>query len=407
MGSMLSSASWSAQAQRGAEADEQASHGAYLDAARLQQLRSRMQSYVDTGQVAGIVTLIAEHGRILSLDAFGQQDLETSIPMRTDTVFQVRSMTKSFTAASVLTLVDKGKVGLQDPVAKYIPEFANVQVADKSAGKATLRLPMRAVTIYDLLTHTAGLPPEPPREHTRQILQSKNLAEAAARVESVALTHDPGVAFSYSDLGYVVLGGVVEAASGKAFGEYVQEAILRPLEMNDSFLIFDREKSARVASTYRRVDGKLQKSDSYDIGKLSWLVLPRPSWSLFSTACDLLAFYQMLLNGGDYRGNRVLSPGAVRLMTSPHVAIGDTPAFYAHAHYGLGLVVKSDFDSSAMFGSPGSYGHGGLLGTLAWVDPDRQLVRIFLTSLAPDRPEDAFFAARLVFMQMTTEATEE
>lgn len=381
-----------------------ASSSTTIDAARLRQLRERMQSSVRKGTVAGMTTLIAHRGRVVSLIAFGEQDIERHIPMQTDTIFQVRSMTKSFTAVAVMTLVDAGKLNLRDPVAKYIPEFAAIQLAEMSDSGPKLRAPLRPPTIYDLLTHTSGLPNEPPRELAPPLFASKTLTEAAARVAPVSLKDDPGAAFSYSDLGYIVLGGVIEAASGTGFEQYLKQTILGPLGMKDSFLVFREDKVSRIASTYRLVDGKLQKSEYYDISRLTKLALARPSSSLFSTAADLLAFYQMMLNGGTYGGVRILSPAAVRLMTAAHVAVGEMPTVYAGADYGLGWVVKTHPKSRHMYEAPGSYGHGGLLGTAAWVDPERQLIRIFLVSRAPNSPADTVFDERQAFMTMAAAA---
>lgn len=365
----------------------------------VQQIRERMNSYVRKGTVAGIVTVIAHRGRVVSLHAVGEQEIESHTPMRVNTIFQVRSMTKSVTAAAVMSLVDAGNVNLRDAVTKYIPEFSAIEVLDDPAAEAKPRKPKRGIILYDLLTHTSGLPDEKPRELNSRLPLPSSLAEDAAQVAQVVLEREPGTRYRYSDLGYTVLGRVVEVASGRRFEEYLDAAIFQPLGMHNSFVTLRRDRRARVASTYGVVEGKLQKSDYYDVSKMDWLGYPRPSWSLFSTAGDLVTFYQMVLNEGSYRGVRVLSAAAVRLMTAPHVFF-ESRTFPGKRSYGLGWWVSEEPSYRYWYQSKGSYGHAGLLGTFAWVDPDRKLIRIFLISRAPGRPEDVLGEELDAFMTM-------
>ncbi|MFN2458550.1 MAG: serine hydrolase domain-containing protein, partial [Chitinophagaceae bacterium] len=260
------------------------------------------------------------------------------------------------------------------------------------------------ITIKHLLSHTSGLPEEIPADVRKQFTKPvKSLADFVAMAAKVPLLFYPGTEYNYSDLGYYVLGRLIEVASGMSYEKFVSERLFKPLNMLDSYVLLpDSAKKYRIATAYEVKESKLQLSPYYDHSYMSWLTFPRPSWSMFSTASDLLSFYQMLLQGGNYRGKRILSAKSVTLMTSAQVKnILNRPGF----GYGLGVNISlapTDTTSAVSFGS---YGHGGLLGTRGWVDPEWNMIRIFLIQRLPTSPAEAFIGQeRDVFMKLARSA---
>ena len=382
---------WAAASACSGTAQEAAQANAGLEPDRLARIPGRMQEFVDSGTIAGAVTLVARHGEVVSLEAVGYQDLETKTPMHTDAIFQVRSMTKSVTAVGIMILVEEGRVALSDALEKYLPEFRGLSVMENhdSQGAPVLKPPSRSVTIYDLLTHTSGMAPGLTQELLADIRQEQTLAERPTLAAHMPLESQPGTKFSYSGIGYIVLGRVIEVASGQAYEKFIEERIFTPLGMRDSSLLPPLEKLDRVASTYERREAKLVKSDFYDITTYQTLRIPRPSSSMFSTASDLFAFYQMMLNGGEVNGRRILSPASVEVMTLCHTTELESlsPSFETGTYYGLGWYVVCRPEGTQQLQSIGSFGHGGLLNTRGWVDPQKHLVTVFLTSHAPSAEE--------------------
>lgn len=387
-----------------------------MDPERLAKIRARMQSFVDQGTIAGVVTLVARRGVVASLEAVGYQDLETQKPMRTDTIFQVRSMTKSVTAVGIMILLEEGRLNLSDPVEKHVPEFRGIAVTESRQGEtARTKQPWRAPTIRDLLTHTSGVVndtvdlPEALRERMRG---TKSLAESVAVFAQQPLEFEPGAKFLYSDLGYATLGRIIEVVSDQPYEKFLKERIFEPLGMKDGSLLPPLEKLDRVASTYALKEGKLVKSEYYDISNLKdRLKIPRPSSSMFSTASDMFSFYQMMLNGGTHNGRRILSRASVEVMT--HVHTGElvdtrrqtgTSVAGDKANYGLGWIVARDPGQTLRLTSIGSYGHGGLLGTHGWVDPKKDFVRVFLIQRAWFPAGSVRWQERDVFMAMAAAA---
>ncbi|MGI8835257.1 MAG: serine hydrolase domain-containing protein [Pyrinomonadaceae bacterium] len=342
-----------------------------LDPGRLARISARIKEFVDSGAIAGAVTLVARHGVVISLEAVGYQNLETKTPMRTDSVFQIRSMTKPITAVGIMILLEEGRLLLSDPVEKYVPEFRDQLVVDKREGEKVLttKKPSRPITIRDLLTHTSGMRGAPD-------MPTKTLAEYVGILAKAPLEFEPGTKFFYSDAGFETLGRIIEVASGQLYEKFLEQRIFRPLGMEDSFFFPPPDKLYRIASRYKLNDGKLQ----FVKDSLTPIVVmhhPGPSWSMFSTASDMAAFYQMMLNGGIYKGVRILSRASVQAMTVVHT--GDFMVNVPWS-YGLGWGVYRERPSSGAFPlvSIGSYGHGGLMGTFGWVDPEKDLVGIFM-----------------------------
>ena len=362
-----------------------------FDPERLARIPARMKEFVEKGTISGTVTLIARHGVVGSLEAVGYQDLETNKPMRTDTIFQIRSMTKSVTAVGVMILVEEGRLTLRDPLEKYLPEFRALSVIEsrESQSAPVLKPASRPVTIYDLLTHTSGMSSWLAEHLRAEARQKQTLAELAALRARMPLEFQPGTKFLYSNSGYRVLGRLIEVVSGQPYEKFTEERVFKPLGMKDSSVLPPLEKLDRVASTYELRDGKLVKSQNYDISSVQRWKIPAPSASMFSTASDLFAFYQMMLNGGQFNGRRILSPASVEVMTMCHTSGVDSlsPRRSSGIHYGLGWNVVCDPGGTQELRSIGSFGHGGLLNTNGWVDPQKHLVTVFLSSRVPTAEE--------------------
>lgn len=223
-----------------------------LDSQRLSRLATRMKSLVDEGAMAGAVALVARRGEVLSVQAVGFQDLESRKPMRTDTIFDIRSVTKTVTAIGVMILVEEGKLTLNDPVEKYLPDFKTVD--PKTTGPHSL------ITIHHLLTHTSGLPFSRPAEiEDITIKRDRSLADVVTMLAKQEPEFAPGTQFRYSSGGFAILGRIIEVLSGKRYEEFIKERVFHPLGMKDSFFFIPAAKRHRVASIYRRQNGKLEK----------------------------------------------------------------------------------------------------------------------------------------------------
>lgn len=352
-----------------------------VDAARLREIPGRLQRFVDDGQIAGAVTLVARHGQVVSLEAVGQADLATGQPMRTDTLFWIASMTKPLTAAAVLALQDEGKLSVQDPVAKHLPEFKN-QWLVQARGSNTLTLvrPARPVTLLDLLTHSAGLGDVPaPRADC-------SLAELVMAYAQAPLQFPPGSKWSYSNPGINTLGRVVEAVSGRPFPDFLAERFLRPLGMKDTTFWPDARQARRLAKSYQPGPGGkgLEETSIYFLAGADVRSRQRtayPAGGLFSTAADMGTFYRMMLQGGSWQGKTLLSRVAVEQLT--RTQSGDLKTGFTDGmSWGLGFaVVKTPLGVTGML-SPGTFGHGGAYGTQSWADPKRDAVFILMIQRA-------------------------
>ncbi len=340
-------------------------------AAGAQDIPKRMQAFVDAGKAAGIVTLLAHRGEVVSLSAVGYQDREAKIPMRPDTIFQIASMTKPLTAAAVMVLLEEGVLALTDPVEKYLPEFRGQMLKEGDS----LRKPARPIAIRDLMTHTSGMGGAPAA--IRNIFESRDrtLAEAVLLYSQQPLNFEPGSRWQYSNTGIATLGRIVEVVSGRPYERFMDERIFQPLGMKDSFYFVPEDRKSRIAAMYSIESGKLQRAsaDIYRKGAR----YPAPEGGLYSTAADLAAFYQMMLNGGVLRGRRILSRASVEVMTMVHTGEMQT-GFSPGMGYGLAWSVVRNPAGMFRLNSIGAYGHGGAWRTYGWVDPGRNLLGVIL-----------------------------
>lgn len=369
-----------------------------MDRERLAQIPKRMQSFVDKGTIAGVITLVQRNGELAALDAVGYADAIAKKPMTTDTIVSIMSMTKPFVSVCIAMLAEEGRIGLNDPVERHLPEFKG-----QKGGS-------RPITIRDLLTHTSGLATQPPKDlGWGDFFQKmdRSLADAVKVYAQTALDFEPGTKWQYSNMGIDILGRIVEVASGMSFEAFLEQRLLKPLGMTDSFIAPPAAKLPRIALVHNYKDGKLQLSEGLfyqgDPKVRAKAIFSAPSYGMYSTARDLAKFYQMMLNGGTYEGRRYLSRAAVETLTMVHTA-GLRAGHSAGTGFGLAWEVVAEPMGTLNLMSIGSYGHGGAWGTYGWVDPKKNLVGVFLIQ-SSGGPDGGF--ARNAFMTMAAAAIAE
>jgi len=348
-----------------------------------------MRHFVDDKTIAGVVTLVSRGSDIVEFDAQGMADVEAGRPMRKDTIFQVMSMTKPVTAIGIMMLAEEGKLSVRDAVEQYLPEFKDLRVATNTGPDAAqLGVPDHAITIRDLLTHTAGFTDGAPAgiKDYRQLMNVP-LDEVVRQLAREPLLFQPGKAWSYSSAGIEVLGRIIEVCSGQKYEDFIAGRILRPLGMKDSFFFPPSDKVDRIAMVYVGKDGGLVRAPGSILGgdpanHRKGAVFPAPGWGLYSTAEDLLHLYRMMLNAGTYEGHRYLSPFSVHLMTESHTTDIHPKGWMRGSDYGLAWEVVTDPMGELAGHWIGSYGHGGAFGTQGWIDPGNQLISIMLIQRA-------------------------
>jgi CubicO group peptidase (beta-lactamase class C family) len=339
----------------------------------------QMQPFVDRGQIAGVVTLVADKDKILHLAAVGQSDLATGRKLQPDDLFWIASMSKPITAVGVAMLVDDGKLSFDDPVSKYLPEFRNLWVLSQSTPQQRILVPSpRPITVRDLLTHMSGL------GEYAVTGPHWTLAEMAKGLAREPLRFAPGTKWAYSTAGLDTAGRVIEVASGMPFDKFMQTRLFDPLGMKDTSYWISEANKARYADTYRAdATGKLNHevipylygTQPTDTGRP-----PLGGAGLFSTAADIAAFYQMMLNNGAFHGKQILKPETVAEMLTKQT--GDLTA-RAGMPWGIGFCIIEDpskMEANNIY-SAGSFGHGGAFGTNSWADPKSGIIYVMMLEL--------------------------
>lgn len=358
--------------------------GAPLDQATLKLIPHRMQEYIDRGEISGIVTLVGRNNEIAELDAVGFADIENKKPMKTDSIVQIMSQTKSITGVAAMILVDEGKLNLMRPVQDYLPEFKGIKVEEKKPdGSLSVHAPQHPPMVWELMCHSAGFAFLPASGEFAKInfTMDRTLAEAVRGYAKEKLTVEPGTKHIYSNMGIATLGRIVEILSGQKYEDFVQSRILTPLGMKDSFYFPPAGKTSRIAMIYmpdKDNNNKLvlaaEKAQGGDPAKYrQGAKYAGPELAMFSTAADLYRFYQMLANRGIYQGKRILSAQAVEAMIHDY-----TPD---KRGYGLTVTVAGGQRNMLNLVTPGTFGHGGAFGTGGWVDPANGLVTVFLPQM--------------------------
>lgn len=377
---------------------------------RLHRIHDTIPRHMDAHQISGAVTLVARKGRIAHLEAHGLMDVESKKPMATDSIFRIWSMSKPVTGVAILMLMEEGKVRLNDPVSKFIPEFKGMKVAMAQEVKAAppgsqptpqqfYTIPAsREITVQDLLTHVSGLGSGPASSAEMPRIARKEgetLADFIPRLGTTPLDFQPGSRWVYSPLAaFDTLGRIVEVASGQTFEQFLRQHIFQPLGMKETFFHPGEGGWPRVVTAYTRGSGALQK-----VEKPNWLASTTyfsGGGGLMSTAQDYAQFALMLAEGGQVNGKRLLSPKTVELMAS--VFVPDTlPGRQPGKSYGLSVQVVNDPIAAGQRVSPGSYGWDGAYGTHFWVDPKEKIVGILMIQTSnPDRQLDRDFESAVM-----------
>jgi CubicO group peptidase (beta-lactamase class C family) len=330
-------------------------------------IAASLQPFVDSHTLAGAVTLVASEDKVLALEAVGWADIAAKRPMRTDCLFWIASQSKPITAVALMMLVDEGKVNVDDPVEKYLPEFKGQWLrVEQDKDHVLLKRPKHPITVKNALSHTSRLPFKSPIEEP-----TLDLFPLALRVRSYAmlpLEFEPDAKYQYSNAGINTAGRIVEVVSGMPFEEFLDKRLFGPLGMKDTTFWPNAEQFARLAKAYKPNVTKTGLEET-PIAQLKYPLndrvrQPMPAGGLFSTANDLSLFYRMIANGGTWAGKRYLSEQAVKQITSKQT--GDLPT-----SYGFGFSTGG-----------GSIGHGGAYSTNSSWDPEQQLITIFLVQHA-------------------------
>ncbi len=365
-----------------------------FSAPRLERLDQAIQAEIDEHRMAGVVLYVARDGQPVRFRAYGQQDIEAAKPMATDTIFRIASMSKAVTTVAVMMLYEEGRFMLHDPVGRFIPGFRKSVVAvpppaDAPAGTKYVTVPAkRPIQIRDLLTHTAGLTygdglavdayKAANVYYWYFATHDEPIGAAIDRLAKLPLHAQPGEQFQYG-FSTDVLGRLVEVVSGLPLDRFFEERIFRPLKMVDTCFFLPPEKAARLATVYGIEKGRLARTDQGD-----YVTGPRKCFSggagLLSTTGDYARLLQMLLNGGELEGVRLLSPKTVELMRSNHTGTKysqDTGAF------GLGFWVMQDVGYYGELGTPGAFGWGSAYFPQYLVDPQERIVAMLMTQHRP------------------------
>jgi CubicO group peptidase (beta-lactamase class C family) len=365
-----------------------------FSAERLERINIGMQRYIDQKLIAGIVTLVARRGRVVHFERFGMQDIEVPRPMELDTILRIYSMTKPITSVALMMLYEQSLFHLNDPVSKFIPEFKKTKVLVADGELADLT---REITIRDLLTHTAGLSYGDEEDFPVDELYRQadlfgagiTLEEMVHRLTGLPLVHQPGEVWRYS-VATDVVGYLVEVISDMPFADFLDAKILQPLGMKNTAFFVPATKKERFAEVYGQTKkGHLEVLDVATAGDYSETVrLHSGGHGLVSTAADYLRFAQMVLNGGELDGVRLLGPKTVKLMTTNHlppallpIAMGEEqmPGF----GFGLGFSVLIDAAQAGIMASVGTHGWGGWASTMFWIDAQEQLIGILMLQYIP------------------------
>jgi CubicO group peptidase (beta-lactamase class C family) len=386
-GLLLAGTTWAATAR---EIPVVAPAEAGMSKAKLSAIDPFMAGQVADQKIAGGIVMVSHAGKIGFFHAYGLQDREAQKPMTTDTIFRIYSMSKAVTTAAALTLYDAGKIGLDDPVSKYIPSFANLMVAATNG----LRPPSRPMTVRDLMLHISGLtygdgPAALKAAYGRlKPMDSTNLAEMAQKLAQVPLAFDPESDWHYG-VSIDVLGRVIEVASGKSLDEYLSQTIFQPLDMKDTGFSVPPEKLGRFAANYTRTNGGLQVIDAPAQSKFARRVtLFSGGGGLVSTARDYMRFLTMIEGGGVLDGQRMLRADTVKLMSSNLLPPAAFPIYFGKekrygAGFGLGFAVYTEVTSWDPAAHAGEFSWDGAASTHYWISQPDQLIVVTLEQIMP------------------------
>lgn len=361
---------------------------------RLERIAPVLQQYVDSGELVGVVSMLARRGEVVHFEEFGALNKESGQALEKDSIFRIYSMTKPITTMAVMMLYEEGKLQLNDPIERYLPAFANVRVAGPGG---SLVAPQRPMTVQMLMTHSAGLTYGvfgdtliDRQYRDANLMTSPDLDVFMERLGPIPLQFQPGTRFHYS-VATDVLGAVVESVSGQTLGEFFQQRIFGPLEMEDTFFQVPADKLNRFGTnhTFDPQAGELVVSDHPSASNfVNRQTFESGGGGLLSTAEDYMKFGQMVLNGGELDGVRIIGNKTLEYMTRNHLPgiFGDNgqhapdtlPGFVNGTGFGLGFAVIEDPTAAGGIGSEGEYYWGGAAGTIFWIDPVEEVVGVVM-----------------------------
>lgn len=370
-----------------------------MSSERLGHLTDALHRYVEQDRLPGAVAMVVRRGHVVYAEAVGYRDRESESPMRMDAIFRIASQTKALVSVGIMMLQEAGALLISDPVFEYLPEFRNTTVAEpREGGGYEVVDARRPITIRDLLTHTSGLGygggiaggiwEESELTGWYFAHREEPIRQTVARMAALPLQTHPGEAFVY---GYStdVLGAVIEVVSGRSLADFLRERIFEPLGMRDTHFYLPPAKRGRLATVYG-LTGDLERAPDGPgmTTQGQYVDGPRTSYSggagLLSTARDYARFLQMLLNGGELDGTRLMSPTSITLMTENHLGASVDPGFLRPGiGFGLGFSVRLDVGLAGEHGSGGEYGWGGAYHSTYWVDPTEELVVVYFTQVIP------------------------
>ncbi len=381
-----------------------------FDPARLEVLHATTKRFVDEGQHAGIITLLARDGKLVDFQTYGYRDVEKKLPMKRDTICRAYSMSKIITCVATLMLVEDGRLNLDDPVAKYLPEFKDVKVWTGGTADAPQLAPLkRPITIKHLMTHTSGLFYDFSASNAElsklwrdaDLWSGASLTNFITKLAKLPIQHQPGDAYTYG-INQDVQGAVIERVTCKTFGAFLEEKIFRPLGMKDTGFDVPPEKLSRLAKTYKHgPDGKFVEDkpileDWPEKGR----DLEAGGSGLFSTAKDFARFAQMICNKGSLEGNRILGRKTIELMTANHlVTLPNNQAATRQKGFGLGVEVTTDLGQLSIPSSIGQFGWYGAATTYCQIDPKERLVAIAFAQHFPFNEHNFFGAFQTGYYQ--------
>lgn len=377
-----------------------------MSAERLKNIDQHFKQYVDDGRLPGYACTIARYGQLVHVSKYGNRDIEAGLPIELDTMYRIYSMTKPITSIACMMLVEEGKLQLTDEVSAYIPEFANTRVFTGGSSLKPITEPIaKPMRVWHLLTHTAGLTysfnySDAVDDMYRRagfdfgVVQTDNLEAMCNRYAALPLVFQPGSSWNYS-VATDVLGRVVEVASGMSLDQFFQTRILQPLGMHDTGFDVPAAKASRLAALY---NVNTKDNTTIRLTGIEGNVLKPPAaysggGGLVSTASDYWRFLQMLENGGELDGARIVSPTTIDLMTLNHLpgnhdisqfgrTLGEE-VFYDGLGFGLGFAVVVDQARTRVACSNGTYSWGGMASTAFWIDPVEEITATFYTQLIP------------------------
>ncbi|MGL6075931.1 MAG: serine hydrolase domain-containing protein [Fimbriiglobus sp.] len=342
-------------------------------------IKPAMQKFVDNNELAGAVTVVGRKSGVVHLEAVGFRDKEAKAPMTPDALFRIASMTKPITAMAVLMLQEDGKLNVEDPVEKYLPEFKGQMLqVSKVDDVVTLKKPSRPITLRDMLTHTSGLPGGYPAGlGDVYTLRNRTLNETTLVISQQPLFFEPGTKWSYCNSGIDTLGRVVEVVSGMSYEAFLQKRLFDPLKMTQTTFRPSIEQLKNLATTYSVKDKQLNPAPKTFLAALPTSEHPIPAGGLASTAGDIAKLYQCLLNGGELDGVRVIGEKTLGMMTQTQT--GDIKTGFTDGmSFGFGFAVVKTPTGITEKLSPGTFGHGGAFGTQSWADPKKDLFMILM-----------------------------